>query len=159
MGYLRTVRGARLETIILRTHKRESDVRKRLAALENVGAIVEEGGVFRLVHEWRDILPEIVAVEVKVSDWRRATRQAARNRVFAHRVYVALPEAVATRVKGEPEFATKGIGVVAIHPDGTSRVARPARRESPLVWAYYYGLALIIGGRKGTIDRAVRSPS
>lgn len=147
LAYLRSVRAARMDTIVMRTHARVCDVRVRLAALTTAGVVARDGDVYRLVAEWRDILPEIIAIEAKVSDWRRAARQSARNRVFAHRVYVALPSSVAQRVRREPEFCAKGVGVVAVDATGECSVVRPARRGRPMVWSYYYALAALINDR------------
>ena len=144
LGYLRGVRGAKLETVVLRTHRPIREIQRRLERLVASGAVLESDGVFRMASEWRDILPQIIAVEVKVSDWRRANQQALRNYTFAHQSFVALPEKTAHRVRSAPEFAKSGVGVIATC-DSMCRVIRPARRRTPMVWSQYYLLAAMIG--------------
>jgi hypothetical protein len=99
---------------------------------------------FVLPPKWKEILPEIVAVEVKVSDWHRAIEQAARNRIFANRSFVALPEQVALRVRAEPLFRQLGLGLISVIEGGAVRVLRKARRRQPMVWNYYYKLAVVL---------------
>jgi len=149
LAYLRTVSGARLETILRRTDKSERAVRKRLGVLAETGAVLERRGVFRIASAWRDILLEIVAVEAKISDWRAAVRQAARNRIFAHRAYVALPARLAHRVRHEPEFGHRGIGIIGVSNEAECTIVRIARHTVPIVWAYYYELAFVIGDSYG----------
>jgi hypothetical protein len=96
------------------------------------------------VPERRDLLPEIVTIEVKVSNWQRAIDQARRNRLFAHRAFVALPRDVAERVKTQRTFVDYGIGLLAVHQAGNVTMMRRSRRSNPSVWTYYYHLATLV---------------
>lgn len=56
---------------------------------------------------------QVIAVEAKISAWKRALRQAGAYRLCAHRVYVALWHKYAHRVN--PELLTrKGIGLLSV---------------------------------------------
>lgn len=144
LAYLRSVRRARPETVAERLHIKTATVEHRMEWLENSAVISRDtGNSFSLLPAWRQILPEVMAIEAKVSDWQSALQQAIRNRIFAHRSYVALPEAVATRVSSTPTFARYGVGILAVGASGDVRVARDARQSRPSVWSYYFHLAAL----------------
>lgn len=71
---------------------------------------------------------EVLAFEAKLKRWRDALDQAHRNRCFAHRTYVVVPDAVGERaLANETEFRRRNVGLclvssacevlVAIEPD------------------------------------------
>jgi hypothetical protein len=144
LAYLRIVGRARLETIAERLQMPEKTTQKRLEALLDARVLSVSDEVFILPPLWREILPEIVTIEVKVSDWRRAVEQAARNRIFAHRSYVALPQRTAERVRMEPLFAQLGLGLVGVTEEKEVHIVRRPRRRQPVVWTYYYKLASVL---------------
>jgi hypothetical protein len=145
LAYLRVVGRAKTATIAERLRTPERIVRKKLQALLDLEALsVSSEEVFTLATPWGQILREIITIEVKVADWQRALEQAARNRIFAHRSYVAFPLATAERIRSRPMFARLGLGIIGVTPDQGARVVRKARRRQPLVWSYYYKLASLI---------------
>lgn len=144
LAYLRIVGRARLATIADRLRTPEKAVRKRLEALVDARALSVSDDLFTLPPLWKEILPEIVTIEVKVSDWQRAVEQAARNRIFAHCSYVALPQRTAQRVQMEPLFRRLGLGLVGVTEEKVIEVIRKPRRRQPVVWTYYYKLASVL---------------
>jgi hypothetical protein len=144
LAYLRAVRRASLPTIVerMRQSKRKTD--RQLEELVAVKAVCEKAGLFSLRAAWRDILSEIITIEAKVENWRAAIGQAARNHIFAHRSYVALPERVAIRIRKEPAFLQFGLGLFAVSSDGNVEIIRRGRRHQPRVWLYYYRLAALL---------------
>jgi hypothetical protein len=146
LGYLRAVRRARLDTIVDRVRRSMAGIVDLLDDLVGIGVVRKEKHSYALDAAWRDILPEIVTVEAKVSNWRRAVDQAGRNRLFAHRSYVALPTAAAKRMQDHCPARDWGIGIIAVANDGSVRVLRRARQHSPRVWTYYYQIALSTAG-------------
>ncbi len=144
LAYLRAVGKARLETIAQRMGTSPRKLSDRLACLVDAAAIETSANSFSLSPPWRQILPEIITIEVKVSNWQRAVEQAARNRIFAHLSFVALPEKVAQRVRKEFVFGKIGIGLISVSDDGTATIARKPRRSQPTVWTYYYQLASLL---------------
>ncbi len=144
LAYLRAVRSAKLTTIAERLPQPRRVIVRCLDGLVEVEAVSEGAGTFTINPAWRDILPEIVTIEAKVKNWRDAVAQAARNRVFAHRSFVALPERVSLRVRAEPIFKQLGIGLLSVAGDRHVRVTRRPRRRQPRVWTYYYKLASIL---------------
>jgi hypothetical protein len=141
LAYLRVVRKARLDTLSARLGEPPEKLRSCLSKLVEAQILTSEKGTFSLAPAWRDVLPEVIAVEVKVEKWRRALSQAIRNLSFAHRSYVALPSAVAHRVRSEPDFRQLGIGLLAVNGKEGVKVVRTARRNRPRVWRRYYELA------------------
>jgi hypothetical protein len=143
LAYLRAVGRALPETISERTGKSFKTVMACLKSLQEVRAVLEKADKYELSSSWRNILPEIVAIEAKVTDWRKAISQAARNRIFAHKSFVALPEGVARRVRREALFAKLGIGILGVDGDDV-RVVKLPRRHLPRAWTYYYQLAEVV---------------
>ena len=141
LAYLRAVGRAKLDTIAERLSVSKRSAGKSLDALIGAEAVTVKEGLFLLSPLWRDILPEIITVEVKVSNWQRAVEQAARNRIFAHRSFVALTDRVAERVREEPILGKLGLGILAVSEAGEVSLVRKARRSQPSVWTYYYKLA------------------
>ena len=121
---------------------RENQLHKRIEALKSGSAIQEKSGNFSLVTPWKNIIRDLVTIEVKVSDWKRAFEQAKRNTIFAHRSYVALPEELCNRIDVMQMAKRLGIGVVSVNDSG-AQVLKTAIRTTPKVWVYYYRLALL----------------
>jgi DNA-binding Lrp family transcriptional regulator len=144
LAYLRAVGKARLDTIAERMGTSPKKISGRLSSLVEAEAIATTANTFSLSPLWRQILPEIVSIEVKISKWQRAIEQAARNRIFAHRSFVALPQKVVERIRSEKVIAALGIGLISVSEDGTAKVVKKPRRRHPTVWTYYYQLASIL---------------
>ncbi len=140
-AYLRVVGQARLDTVANRLQFPEHVAETTVAFLHEAGALRLGEGPLALTPMWRALLPEVVAIEFKVSDWRRALSQATRNLLFAHRSFVALPAGVAARVRGTSDFALHGVGIISVPNEGQATIARRARSGPPRSWRYYYELA------------------
>ena len=60
----------------------------------------------------------IAAVEAKLHDWKKAIQQAHRDKLFADRVYVALPKKFsAAAVSNISEFRNAAVGLIIIEND------------------------------------------
>jgi hypothetical protein len=155
LAYLRVVQRARLTTIAEKLNCSLPRVAACLEGLVKASVVEQEKAFFRLTHPWRNILDEIVTIEVKVNNWRKAVEQASRNGIFAHRSYIALPQKVAARVKDEPILRKQGIGILAVEDSGSVLMFRKAPRRQPRVWAYYYELASIAARHLGIQEHAI----
>lgn len=144
LAYLRHVASAKLKTISDKTGINPAHTSSALSGLVGANAVRFGGASYSLSSIWRNILPDTLAIEAKVTHWRNAVRQAERNTLFVHRSFVALPTAVATRVASEPEFGKCRLGILAVDNNGHVRILRRAPRQSPTIWYYYYYLALRI---------------
>ena len=152
LAYLRVVSRARSDTIATRLRLSPKIAKHRVRLLLEAEALTDCAGSVSLTPICRDILPEVIAIEVKVDNWQRALSQALRNRTFAHRSFIALPVEVAARVRRAPPLLQSGIGVIAIAADGGATVMKQAASGQPKVWTYYYKLAALIGQRNMTIQ-------
>jgi hypothetical protein len=142
LAYLRAFGRVRADTIANRTGVSLRVIDEHLAELSRMEVIqAPTPRTFMLKPEWRAVLSEVVAIEVKVADWQRAVRQAARNRIFCNQSYVAVPSQVATRISDENIFDQLSLGLLSIDDDGNVTVVRKSQRRKPLVWAYYYYVA------------------
>jgi len=141
LAYLRGVGRARAETIAARLAQPLRKVLRCLDLLTRSEAIMNSSGTYSLATAWRNPLPEIVSVEVKVADWQKAVSQAGRNCIFSHRSFVALPLPIAQRVRSEIVFRQTGVGLLAVDDDHEVALLRPSPRREPRVWTYYYELA------------------
>ncbi|MBX3410394.1 MAG: hypothetical protein KF859_10980 [Phycisphaeraceae bacterium] len=140
LSYLRTVRCASANTIADRLCMTESALLETLGDLADRKIVDRVASAYRIESSWRSPLQEVVAIEAKVSDWKKAVAQAGRNRVFSNRSFIALPEAVALRVRRESLFTLLGVGIIGVSDEGSARIVRQARRQVPRVWAYHYAL-------------------
>jgi hypothetical protein len=144
LAYLRAVRRARLETIMIRVGQPEKTVLRCLENLVRDEAVDGSSDVFAISSIWRRILPDVFTVEAKVVNWRKAIVQALRNRIFAHRSFVALPERVADKVREDAAFHDLGLGLLSVAADDRVSVFVQAERREPRVWTYYYQLAAAV---------------
>jgi hypothetical protein len=141
LAYLRVVNQARLDTLRQRLRLEQRVLDTCLEALFQAGVLRGHGDALALESSFRQPLREIVTIEAKVSKWRDAVSQAARNRVFAHRSLVALPESQARLAIQDKRVAMLGIGVISVAGTG-AKLVRRSRRSQPRVWRYYFELAL-----------------
>lgn len=105
--------------------------RRALEPLVDRGLLVTDGDVITTVAEPRNPFVEVVAVELKLRDWRRGLAQAGGYRLFANRTYLALP---AERVTPETcaEAERNLVGVLAIDYQGDVEVAAECVSREPL---------------------------
>lgn len=74
------------------------------------------------------VVREIIAIEAKLGDWRRALAQAYRHLTFAHRSWVLLDTSRArTAIRELDEFRRCNVGLLTMSPGG-----RPVVRFTPL---------------------------
>lgn len=155
LGYLRGVSHARSDTIADRLRKSSRLVSKRLEALEDDCIVQRAQSSYRLAAPWRSVLSDVITIEVKVRDWRRAVSQAARNSILAHKSLVAMPSRIAERVRLDPVVQSLGLGVISIDQDGVELVKRP-RRKQPRAWPYYYQVANVVASELAGDPDALR---
>lgn len=143
LAYLRAIRHAQVDTIAARINHPRTSVQECLDQLLKIQAVTTKQNAFKLAPNWKHILPKIVTVEVKIQDWKKAVQQAVRNRIFAHKSFIALPQKVAHRIRQEPVLRNLGIGVLGVTPDCQVRIIRQAPIHKTTVWSYYFHLATI----------------
>lgn len=74
----------------------------------------------------------IIAIEAKLTHWRRALQQAYRNSCFADENYVLLPKTVAINAfRHEQEFDKRGVGICSYH-ENKIEIVKVASKVKPL---------------------------
>ena len=124
LAYLRLVRSATPQVIAERIGRPLARITNVLDSLHEAEAVEKREDRFRLTTRWRQILPKIIAIEAKVSDWRKAVEQASRNTIFVHYSYVAFPDHLSERVSSDTLFDQLGIGIMGIAKSGELRIVR-----------------------------------
>ena len=94
-------------------------------------SVVDGVVTYRAVVDTSDPYTALVAVELKLSAWRRAIAQAGRYRLFAEQSFIALPAArVGAAVVAEA--ARNRVGVLAVEDDLSVRVAHAPATVAPI---------------------------
>jgi DNA-binding transcriptional ArsR family regulator len=102
-----------------------------LRRLERLGLVRRKGSSARLLHSTSAPFLDVVAFEVKVSDWKHGLYQATHYRSFANQVALALPNTKAKAVAVHKKaFQLFGIGLVGIKsPASITWYVKPIRRR------------------------------
>ncbi len=141
LGYIRVARRVSAATLADRLQLHKSAVEESLEPLVHDSLVRGDPRAYTLRPKWRDVVEQIVAVEAKHLNWKRAVSQAVRNTVFANLSYIALPEKQAILAHEDPIRRKLGIGVIAISAAGQARLFVRARKQTPLLWRCYFDLA------------------
>jgi len=144
LAYLFSVQKAHLITIKKRIKRPDHIVVSRLRDLVDAEIVFENQSGYSLSPNWRSILSDITAIEIKVTDWRKAVQQAARNRVLSHRSFIALPESIAKKAAADPSVSSLGLGIMEIDNHERVHVIKQARKSKPKIPSYYFKLAALL---------------
>jgi len=144
LSYLRAVGNVKLETISKRIGESEKIILKYITDLIDLEIVDTCNNTYFLRPEWRNIISDIISIEVKVSNWRKVIDQALRNSIYCHRSYVAIPEKILIKLCNNPHIKAYGVGILSIRKDGNVIVVKNARKSKPTVWSYYYKIASLI---------------
>lgn len=143
LSYLRATGLAKKDTLARKLSLSSSAIGNQLEAYQEIGAIKKTKNAYCMQDSWKNLFSEIVSVEAKVSNWKKAGNQAIRNKLFSHYSYVAFPTKVAYRVKTEGIFKGNGLGILGI--EGNAMVLiKNAKKSTSFIWEYYYKLAYYI---------------
>jgi hypothetical protein len=120
-----------LEQLQLATGVTPRTLRRALGELDETELLLQDGVHWRLTAPARLPQVHIDAFEFKLSGWRRALYQAARYRVFSHRVYVVLPPETSVRAsEARAAFTVANVGLLLYDDDGyCEELVRPKKRE------------------------------
>ncbi len=106
--------------------------RRTLEPLLDAGLLTrhaaDNAATYRATVKMNDPFDELTAVELKLTDWRRAIAQAGRYRLFADRSYIAMPHKRVTSALID-EAVRNDVGVLSVHAiDGVYEVTTAAVR-------------------------------
>jgi len=141
LAYLRSVGSARSSTIGTKLNIPDIVVNEKLSGLLLKEAIVKHRNNFSVSSRWKEILPEVISIEIKVSNWRRALQQAQLNKAFSHRSYIAVPNSIAEKISVSKEIRASGIGLISISMESSATLLVNPVLRKPKVWSYYYKIA------------------
>lgn len=129
---LDTRRPKTLTQVSVRARMSEATTRATLRLLLAADAVETNGASWRLSAAYPSPLLEAVAVELKLSDWRRALGQAVRYNGFADRSFVVVSEAHAAPAAARANaFRLHCVGLASLSPWGEIAFLTRPRRRSP----------------------------
>lgn len=143
IALIRALNGAKFEKILFHFNYSEKNLQYLLNELLDTKILEYWNDQFYLSSDWKNIIPMIISIEVKVHDWKRAISQAKRNLLFSNKSYIALPLKTAHRIKNNQIFINKEIGLLSVDGDVVIEEVSPGLTQ-PLIWEYYYKLAFIL---------------
>lgn len=83
-------------------------------------------------HQPRAISGELLAIEAKLKDWKKAIIQAKRYQLFAHTSWVLLDAAFATRAQANiKHFEANNIGLALFSTDGVFTIISRPKKQKP----------------------------
>jgi len=100
-----------------------------------------DSGKLRTAKNLRRHVTTTIAVELKLSKWKKALHQASRGRAFAEYKYVALDEDHISRAhKNIDKFKSNNVGLLSINKDGDVTVYWTPERNQPYSELYRWKL-------------------
>lgn len=133
---LRSDRGVRAATLAARLRTNAPALtRSTLGPLAETGLVELDGDMVRATGAWRPVAAHMTAIELKLSKWRDALRQADNFATSADRAWVILDAARSSAaVRQISFFAAFGVGLAVVAPAGDLRVILPPRGRRPDPW-------------------------
>lgn len=106
---------ASLDLIVKKTHLSKPYLKYSiLRTLEKKGYIKSNGeNHYFKINGWVPLTSELIAVEAKLKDWKRGLIQANRYKIFANKVYLAIPSSHAHLVDRKM-LRKHGIGLITL---------------------------------------------
>jgi hypothetical protein len=97
----------------------------------------------------------ICAVEVKLTDWRSALRQASLNQLFACYSYIAFPARIADRLAkfGSQVFLEHGVGIISV--SDKTNIILPAAKSSYIFKDHRVRISKTLKGSKSQSPKAL----
>ncbi|WP_198965162.1 hypothetical protein [Mycobacterium shottsii] len=136
LNLLRSDRPVRTSTLATRLGTNATALtRSTLGPLADLGLVELHADTVRSSGAWRPVPAHITAVELKLSKWRDALRQADNFATSADRSWLVLDAARSAAAVRESAFiATFGVGLAVIKSTGELRVVAPPRGRRPERW-------------------------
>jgi hypothetical protein len=133
---LREDRSVRISTLAAHVGTNASALtRSTLKPLAELGLVELRKGTVRSTGAWRPVAAHLTAVELKLSKWRDALRQADNFAVSADRAWVVLDASrSAGAVRESTLIGTFGVGLAVIESTGQLQVVVPPRGRRPERW-------------------------
>ncbi|WP_421527903.1 hypothetical protein [Mycobacterium sp. THU-M104] len=136
LNLLRSDRPVRTSTLATRLGTSATALtRSTLGPLADLGLVELHNDTVRSSGAWRPVPAHITAVELKLSKWRDALRQADNFAISADRAWLVLDAARSAAAVRESAFiASFGVGLAVIASTGELQVIAPPRGRRPERW-------------------------
>lgn len=133
---LRTDRPMRVGTLAQKVGSNSRALtRSTLLPLRDMGVVELREDLVRATGAWEPVGAHLSAVELKLSKWRSALRQADNFALSADKSWVVMDEArSAGALAGVDRFADYGVGLALLSTDGELRVICRPRGRRPQPW-------------------------
>lgn len=133
---LREDRAVRTSTLAARLGTNASALtRSTLGPLAELGLVELSAGMVRSTGAWQPVAAHLTAVELKLSKWRDALRQADNFAISADRAWLVLDASRSAAAVRETAFIeTFGVGLAVVESRGELRVVVPPRGRRPERW-------------------------
>lgn len=129
-------RPVRIETLARRVGSKPLALtRSTLRPLEELGALEVSGARVRPTGTWRPVARRLTAIELKLSRWQQALRQADNAAFGVDAAWAVLDAARSRAALGQVEhFRLFGVGLATISSDGELRIATRPRQRPRVRW-------------------------
>lgn len=121
-----------------RIFARETTIKKSLERLCEKSTLSQiEPNCFKLRRKTFLYDYHIVSIEAKLTNWRKALKQAISYRDFSHMSYIALPITIASKKIVREHCQIESIGLIAVDSDSTKVVFKPKPHQpssSKWIW-------------------------
>lgn len=134
--------------------------RSTLKPLAELGLVELRTDMVRATGVWRPVAAHLTAVELKLSKWRDALRQADNFAVSADRSWLVLDASrSAGAVRESALIGTFGVGLAVVEPTGDLRIVMPPRGRRPERWLRALMAEQAWARAEGAVAAAFAGPS
>jgi len=128
-----------------RNFVREATIKKSLERLCKKSTVAQiEPDCFKLRRKTFLYDYHIVSIEAKLSNWRKALKQAISYRDFSHMSYIALPTKIASKNIVREHCQAEEVGLIAVDRDSAKVVFKP-KPQSPSSSKWIWLLSKTVG--------------
>ena len=121
------------DDIVFITKSPEKKILSALSSLMGEGFVSFRSGYYFSDRKYSDILTDSIAIEAKLTDWRRALKQAYRYKWFSNKSFVFLPiQNIDTPKKNIDLFKKYNVGLAGTSKDIGIEVIYSPKKESPI---------------------------
>lgn len=116
------------------TRLNKQQIDSSLSKLGELGYVVwRDQNTIELAKKYENTIRDVVAVEAKLKDWRRALNQAYRYKWFASRSYVLLDDAhLKPAIKNLTSFQEMGVGLMSLDLAGNCKTVYEPISDKPI---------------------------
>lgn len=102
---------------------------KDINKLISKNAVYQDNNNIHLIEGWFPLYAELVAIELKLTNFKEALAQAKRYREYSHFSYVALPDYSINKLSQSniDDFGNNGVGLISVSTDKIKIIVKPIK--------------------------------